>query len=67
MGGRIRYQEIWDKKKGRPVPSLKFSGEDQVAVDYKKIQETFGTDFYFAYATQEAFKRFFSELDPRRA
>ena len=67
VGGRIRYQEIWDKKKGKLVPSLKFSAEDQVAVDYKKIQETFGTDFYFAYAKQEDFKRFFSEMNLRRA
>ena len=67
VGGRIRYQEIWDKKKGKLVPSLKFSAEDQVAVDYQKIQETFGTDFYFAYAKQEDFKRFFSEMDLRRA
>ena len=67
VGGRIQYQEIWDKKKGKLVLSLKFSAEDQVAVDYKKIQETFGTDFYFAYAKQEDFKRFFSEMDLRRA
>ena len=67
VGGRIRYQEIWDKKKGKLVPSLKFSAEDQIAVDYKKMQETFGTDFYFAYAKQEDFKRFFSEMDLRRA
>ena len=67
VGGRIRYQEIWDKKKGKLVPSLKFSAEDQVAVDYRKIQEIFGTDFYFAYAKQEDFKRFFSEMDLRRA
>ena len=67
MGGRIQYQEIWDKKKGKLVPGLKFSVEDQIAIDYKKIQEIFGTDFYFAYAKQEDFNRFFSEMDLRRA
>lgn len=67
VGGKIKYQEIEDKKTGELVPSLKFSTEDQVAIDYKKIQETFGTDFYYAYAKQEDFKRFFSEMRLRRA
>lgn len=66
VGGRIGYQEIPDKKTGKLVPSLKFSPEDQVAADYRKIQETFGTDFYYAYVKQEIFKRFFSEMGLRR-
>ena len=44
VGGKIGYQEIPDKKTGKLVPSLKSSPEDQVAADYRKIQETFGTD-----------------------
>ena len=48
------------------VPSLKFSSEDQVALDYRQIQETFGTDFYYAYAKQEDFKRFFKEMKLRK-
>ena len=44
------------------MPTLKFSNEDQIALDYKKIQETFGTEFYFAYAKQEDFKRFFQSM-----
>ena len=66
VGGRIGYQEIPDKKTGKLVPSLKFSPKDQVAADYRKIQETFGTDFYYAYVKQEIFKRFFSEMGLRR-
>lgn len=62
VGGKIKYQEIFDQKKGKQVPSLKFSTQDQVAQDYQKIQKTFGTDFYYAYAKQEDFKRFFSEM-----
>ena len=62
VGGKIKYQEIFDQKSGKMVPSLKFSTQDQVAQDYRKIQETFGTDFYYAYAKQEDFKRFFSEM-----
>lgn len=63
VGGRIKYQERYDKKKQKKVPSLKFSSEDRIALDYKKIQETFGTDFYYAYAKQEDFKRFFQEME----
>lgn len=63
VGGKIRYQEIPDGKNGRMVPSLKFSSEDQIAQDYRQIQRTFGTDFYYAYAKQEDFKRFFQEME----
>ena len=63
VGGRIRYEEIPDRKNGGLVPSLKFSSEDQVALDYRRIQETFGTNFYYAYAKQEDFKRFFKEME----
>ena len=59
------YQERYDKKRQKMVPTLKFSSGDQTALDYKKIQETFGTDFYFAYAKQEDFKRFFSSMKLR--
>ena len=63
VGGRIKYQERYDKKKQKKVPTLKFSSEDRIALDYRKIQETFGTDFYYAYAKQEDFKRFFKEME----
>lgn len=63
VGGKIGYQEIRDKKSGKLVPSLKFSSEDQLARDYRRIQKTFGTDFYYAYAKQEDFKRFFQEME----
>ena len=62
VGGKIQYEEIPDRKSGKLVPGLKFSSEDQVALDYRRIQETFGTDFYYAYAKQEDFKRFFKEM-----
>lgn len=62
IGGKIRYEEIPDRKSGKLVPGLKFSSEDQAALDYRRIQETFGTNFYYAYAKQEDFKRFFKEM-----
>lgn len=63
VGGRIRYEEFREPKSGKLVPSLKFSNEDQISLDYRKIQETFGTNFYYAYAKQEDFKRFFKEMN----
>ena len=63
VGGKIRYEEILDRKSGKMVPGLRFSSEDQVALDYRRIQETFGTNFYYAYAKQEDFKRFFKEME----
>ena len=63
VGGKIRYEERLDQKSGKMVPSLKFSREDQAALDYRRIQETFGTNFYYAYAKQEDFKRFFKEME----
>ena len=62
VGGKIRYEERLERKSGKMAPGLKFSSEDQVALDYRRIQETFGTNFYYAYAKQEDFKRFFKEM-----
>ncbi len=63
VGGKIRYEESRNPKSGKMVPTLKFSSEDQVALDYRRIQETFRTNFYYAYAKQEDFKRFFKEME----
>ena len=62
VGWRIKYQERIDKKTGKKVPTLGFSKEGQRAQDYKELQGTFGTKFYYAYAKQEDFKRFFKEM-----
>ena len=63
VGGKLRYEEILDQKSGKMVSGLKFSNEDQVALNYQRIQETFGINFYYAYAKQEDFKRFFKEME----
>ena len=62
VGGKIKYQEILDDKTKKMVPTLKFSNQDQIALDYRTIQETFGTEFYYAYSKQEDFKRFFNDM-----
>lgn len=57
VGGAIAFQKKRDKK-GRLVETLAYSDEDEIALDYKAIQETFGTDFYNVYPRQEVFNKF---------
>lgn len=45
VGGAIAFQKICDKK-GNLVDTLAFSGEGEVALDYKLIQDTFGTNLF---------------------
>jgi hypothetical protein len=57
VGGAIAFQKVRDKK-GDLVDTLAFSDEDEVALDYKAIQDTFGTNFYNIYPRQEMFNKF---------
>jgi hypothetical protein len=42
---------------------LEFSGEDEIALDYGLIQETFGTSFYDIYPRQEVFNKFLRDIN----
>lgn len=57
VGGAIAFQKIRDNK-GKLVDTLAFSDEDEIALDYKSIQDTFGTNFYNIYSRQEVFNKF---------
>ncbi|TLM99833.1 IS1634 family transposase, partial [bacterium] len=48
VGGAIAFQKVRNKK-GEIVDTLAYSDEDEIALDYKAIQDTFGTDFYNIY------------------
>lgn len=61
VGGAIAFQKIRDKK-GKLVDTLAFSGEDEIALDYKVIQDMFGTDFYNIYPRQEVFNKFLKKI-----
>jgi len=61
IGGAIAFQKTRDKK-GNLVDKLAFSDEDEVALDYKLIQDTFGTDFYNVYPRQEVFNKFLKNI-----
>ncbi|MDY0282065.1 MAG: IS1634 family transposase [Salinivirgaceae bacterium] len=56
VGGAIAFQKMRNKK-GNLVDTLVFSDEDEIALDYKLIQKSFGTDFYNIYHRQEMFNK----------
>jgi transposase len=61
VGGMIAFKKTTDKR-GKLVDTLEFSSEDQIALDYKRIQAMFGTDFYNVYSRQEVFNRFLKSI-----
>lgn len=61
VGGAIAFKKIRDKK-GKLVDTLAFSDEDEIALDYKLIQHTYGTDCYNIYLRQEIFNRFLKNI-----
>ena len=61
VGGAIAFQKVRDKK-GILVDTLAFSDKDEIALDYKAIQDIFGTDFYNIYSRQEVFNKFLKKI-----
>ena len=61
VGGAIAFQKVRNKK-GKIVETLKYSDEDEIALDYKAIQNMFGTDFYNIYSRQEVFNKFLKKI-----
>ncbi len=57
VGGAIAFKKIQDKK-GNLVETLAYSDEDEIALDYKLIQDAYGTDCYNMYLRQEVFNKF---------
>ena len=61
VGGAIAFQKVRNKK-GEIVETLAYSNEDEIALDYKAIQEMFGTNFYNIYPRQEVFNKFLKKI-----
>jgi len=61
VGGTIAFKKTKNKK-GETVDTLEYSDEDEIALDYRRIQETFGTSFYNIYPKQEVFNRFLKSI-----
>ncbi|MBS3948595.1 MAG: transposase, partial [Dethiobacter sp.] len=61
VGGAIAFQKVRNKK-GEIVETLAFSDQDEIALDYKELQNMFGTDFYNIYPRQEVFNKFLKKI-----
>jgi len=61
VGGAIAFQKVRNKK-GEIVETLAYSDKDEIALDYKAIQDTFGTNFYNIYPRQEVFNKFLKNI-----
>jgi hypothetical protein len=48
--------------KGKIVDTLEYSDDDEIALDYKRIQDLFGTDCYNIYHRQESFNKFMKSI-----
>ena len=62
VGGAIAFQKILDKK-GNLVDTLAYSDENEIALDYELIQDTYGTDCYNIYLRQEVFNKFLKNIN----
>ncbi len=61
VGGVIAFQKTLNKK-GKLVDTLAYSDKDEIAIDYKTIQDMFGTDFYNINSRLEVFNKFLKKI-----
>jgi transposase len=61
VGGSIAFKKVRNKN-GELVESLEYSDEDEIALDYKIIQQVFNVDFYYIYPKQEVFNKFLKSI-----
>ena len=61
VGGAIAFKKTRNKR-GELVDSLAYSDEDEIARDYKAIQDAFDIEFYYIYPKQEVFNRFLKTI-----
>ena len=62
VGGAIAFKKVRNKKGELVELSLEYSDEDEIALDYKAIQEIFNVDFYYIYPKQEVFNKFLKSI-----
>jgi hypothetical protein len=61
VGGALAFKKRVDKH-GKIVDTLEYTDEDEIALDYKRIQNLFGTDCYNIYQRLEAFNKFLNSV-----
>ena len=62
VGGAIAFKKKLDKN-GKLVDTLEYSSEDEIALDFRAIQKTFGTQFENIYYRKEVFDRLLRKLN----
>jgi hypothetical protein len=65
VGGAIAFKKRLNKE-GKLADTLEHSNEDEIALDYRIIQELFGTDFCNIYQRQETFNRLLKSISLSR-
>jgi hypothetical protein len=61
VGGAVAFKKRLNKRK-ETVDTLVYSDDDEVALDYKIIQNLFGTDCYNVYLRLEVFNKFLKQI-----
>jgi transposase len=61
VGGAIAFEKRLDKH-GNLVDTLFHSDDDEIALDFKLIQNLFGTDFYNVFHRVESFNKFLNNI-----
>jgi transposase len=61
VGGALAFKKRLDKS-GKLVDTLEHTNEDEIALDYRIIQELFKIDFYNIYQRQEAFNKLIKNI-----
>ena len=61
VGGALAFEKRFNKK-GELVDTLKYSDQDEIALDYKKIQTAFGMDLYNIYLRLEVFNKLLQKI-----
>lgn len=62
IGGKLAFKEITTKK-GEDIETLAYAeGIDQIAEDYRAIQNAFGVSFDYAASTRESFNKYLKSI-----
>ena len=61
VGGAMSFKKRVDKT-GKLVDTLAYTHEDEIALDYKQIQNLFGTNCYNIYHRIESFNKFLNSI-----
>jgi len=61
VGGALAFEKRLDKK-GKLVDTLKYSGDDEISLDYKLIQELWGVNCNNSFLRQEVFNKFLKNI-----